>query len=222
MQLHLYRATEGRMLLPSMLSCRFFKEMFNIEVVAGYMAAKGTVLLWAICNIFRHKLNARYQDGHLFISIKVVNLALTLKRFCTSYIYTRVYQTPRPPPLATLLPLFEEFKYFGFLLRSEARMKIEALLLQMWRSHLRWLQYLYRMPPISLTQEIFHACPTWRKPQWRPGKWWLCSDYATQLTCECLGILPEVLEEVFGEIEVSAQTCCPYNLILDKRKWMDN
>ena len=77
---------------------------------------------------------------------------------------------------------------------------VEPLLLRIERSQLRWLGHLYRMPPGRLPWEVFLACPAGRRPRGRPRTRW--SDYVTRLAWECLGVLPEELEEVSGEREV--------------------
>ena len=79
---------------------------------------------------------------------------------------------------------------------------VEPLLLHIKRSQLRWLGHLYQMPPGRLPREVFLACPAGRKPQGRPRTRW--SDFVTRLAKERFGILPEELEEVFGEKEVLA------------------
>ncbi|KAK3538164.1 hypothetical protein QTP70_032558 [Hemibagrus guttatus] len=79
---------------------------------------------------------------------------------------------------------------------------VKPLLLHIERGQLRWLGHLFRMPPGRLPGEVFRACPTGKRPRGRPRTRW--RDYVPWLTWERLGILPEELEEVFGEREVSA------------------
>ncbi|KAI3373259.1 hypothetical protein L3Q82_006385 [Scortum barcoo] len=60
------------------------------------------------------------------------------------------------------------------------------------RDRLRWLGYLFRMPPGRLPREVFQACPTERRPRGRPRTRW--RDYVSQLAWEHLGVPPEELE----------------------------
>ena len=83
---------------------------------------------------------------------------------------------------------------------TREELRVEPLLLHIERSQLRWLGHLYQMPPGRLPWEVFLACPAGRRPRGRPRTRW--SDYVTQLAWECLGILPEELEEVSREREV--------------------
>ncbi|XP_061663464.1 mitogen-activated protein kinase 11 isoform X2 [Syngnathoides biaculeatus] len=64
---------------------------------------------------------------------------------------------------------------------------------------MRWLGHLIRMPPGRLPGEVFHECPTGKRPRGRPRTRW--RDYVSRLAWECLGIPPEELEEVAGERE---------------------
>ncbi|KAK3537481.1 hypothetical protein QTP70_012107 [Hemibagrus guttatus] len=76
---------------------------------------------------------------------------------------------------------------------------VEPLLLHIERGQLRWLGHLFRMPPGRLPGEVFRACPTGKRPRGRPRTRW--RDYVFQLAWERLGVPPEELEEVSGEME---------------------
>ena len=94
---------------------------------------------------------------------------------------------------------------------------VEPLLLHIKRSQLKWLGYLFRMPPGCLPREVFLAYPGGRTPRGRPGhagvtmspSWKGREGWNGRLTgglvqwpFQRLGILPEELEEVSGEREV--------------------
>ncbi|KAK3569761.1 hypothetical protein QTP86_004186 [Hemibagrus guttatus] len=78
---------------------------------------------------------------------------------------------------------------------------VEPLLLHIERGQLRWLGYLFRMPPGRLPGEVFRACPTGKRPRGRPRTRW--RDYVFRLAWERLGVPPEELEEVAREREES-------------------
>ncbi|KAI3353763.1 hypothetical protein L3Q82_004842 [Scortum barcoo] len=75
---------------------------------------------------------------------------------------------------------------------------VEPLLLRIERSQLRWLGHLFRMPPGRLPREVFQACPTGRRPRGRPRTRW--RNYVSRLAWERLGVPPEELEEVSGNL----------------------
>ncbi|KAK3518331.1 hypothetical protein QTP86_003614 [Hemibagrus guttatus] len=79
---------------------------------------------------------------------------------------------------------------------------VEPLLLHIERGQLRWLGYLFRVPPGRLPVEVFWAFPTGKRPWGRPRTRW--RDYVYRLAWERLRIPPEDLEEVSGEREVWA------------------
>ncbi|TWW73387.1 hypothetical protein D4764_15G0007810 [Takifugu flavidus] len=79
---------------------------------------------------------------------------------------------------------------------------VESLLLRVERSQMGWLGHLVRMPPGRLPGEVFRACPSGRRPPGRPRTRW--RDYVSRLAWERLGIPPDELEEVAGEMEVWA------------------
>ncbi|KAI3372331.1 hypothetical protein L3Q82_022820 [Scortum barcoo] len=54
------------------------------------------------------------------------------------------------------------------------------------------------MPPGRLPREVFQACPTGRRPRGRPRTRW--RNYVSRLAWERLGVPPEELEEVSGEL----------------------
>lgn len=47
------------------------------------------------------------------------------------------------------------------------RLRVEVLLLHIARSQLNWFSHLTRIPPRRLLDQVFWACPTWRRPQWQ-------------------------------------------------------
>ncbi|TWW67188.1 hypothetical protein D4764_02G0002290 [Takifugu flavidus] len=57
---------------------------------------------------------------------------------------------------------------------------------ELWRSQMRWLGHLVRMPPGRLPDEVFRACPSGRRPPGRPRTRW--RDYVSRLVWERLGI----------------------------------
>ncbi|KAI3363774.1 hypothetical protein L3Q82_001205 [Scortum barcoo] len=90
---------------------------------------------------------------------------------------------------------------------------VEPLLLRIKRSQLRWLGYLFRMPPGRLPREVFQACPTGRRPRGRPRTRW--RDYVCWLAWERLGVPPEELEEVSGvRHTVASSTGAPQGTVL--------
>ncbi|KAK3550607.1 hypothetical protein QTP70_000697 [Hemibagrus guttatus] len=125
-----------------------------------------------------------------------------------------------------LLPQVE--KYLGVLFTSEGRMDREidrrisaaaAVMRSMYRSvvvkkelsrkaKLSIYQSIY-VPTLTyghelwvMTERVFRACPTRKRPQGRPRTRW--RDYVSRLAWERLGVSPEELEEVSGEREVWA------------------
>lgn len=71
---------------------------------------------------------------------------------------------------------------------------VDTLLFCNRRSQLRWFCYFVRIPPGPLPLDVFRAHPTSRRPWRRPRiHWW---DYMSHLAWECLGYLPEELENV--------------------------
>ncbi len=85
---------------------------------------------------------------------------------------------------------------------TREELRVEPLLLHIERGQLRWLGYLFRMPPGRLPGKVFRARPTGRRPQGRPRTRW--RDYVSRLAWERLGVPPEELEEVSREREVWA------------------
>jgi len=92
----------------------------------------------------------------------------------------------------------------GLSIRGE---ELEQLKRNSERSQLRCFGHLIMMPPGCLSLKVFQAHTTGRRPLGRLGTRW--RDVAYLLAWECLEILQEVLEGVFGLTDIYLIITCP-------------